>query len=119
MFKGIRNATRIFSKKKGFDFVTYDTHETGGDTRVNKIKEKRIGFVGKASVSKSEEKVEKVVKEEKKPKEKKEESKQEKPAEQPKAIEKLKEDPNTESKELQKAIKNKDDATIDKELAER
>ena len=29
MFKGIKNATRIFSKKKGFDFQNYDTHETG------------------------------------------------------------------------------------------
>ena len=45
MFKGMRNATRIFSKKKGFDFVSYDTHETGKDTRVNKIKEKKFGFL--------------------------------------------------------------------------
>jgi hypothetical protein len=28
MFTGMRNATRLFSKKKGFDFQTYDTHET-------------------------------------------------------------------------------------------
>lgn len=26
--KGMRNATRLFSKTKGFDFQTYDTHET-------------------------------------------------------------------------------------------
>lgn len=44
MFKGMRNATRIFSKKKGFDFQTYDTHETTWDTRVNKIK--NFGFLG-------------------------------------------------------------------------
>lgn len=47
MFKGMRNATRIFSKKKGFDFTDYDTHETGKDTRINQIKEKRFGFFGK------------------------------------------------------------------------
>jgi len=29
MFKGFKNATRIFSKKKGFDFQNYATHETG------------------------------------------------------------------------------------------
>ena len=28
MFTGMRNATRLFSKTKGFDFQTYDTHET-------------------------------------------------------------------------------------------
>lgn len=46
MFKGMRNATRIFSKKKWFDFTQYDTHETTWDTRVNKIKEWGIGFLG-------------------------------------------------------------------------
>ncbi len=46
MFKGMRNATRIFSKEKGFDFTTYDTHETGKDTWVNKIKENSFGFLG-------------------------------------------------------------------------
>jgi len=46
LFKGVRNATRIFSKKKGFDFQVYDTHETGKDTWINQIKEKRIGFFG-------------------------------------------------------------------------
>ncbi len=58
MFKGMRNATRIFSKKKGFDFAQYDTHETGGDTRVNKARETRFGFFGKgwASEKKVEEK---------------------------------------------------------------
>lgn len=58
MFKGMRNATRIFSKKKGFDFTQYDTHETGGDTRVNKARETRFGFFGKgwASEKKVEEK---------------------------------------------------------------
>jgi hypothetical protein len=28
MFKGMRNATRIFNKEKKFDFAAYDTHET-------------------------------------------------------------------------------------------
>ena len=46
MFKWMRNATRIFSKKKGFDFQTYDTHETGWDTWVNQIQEKSFGFLG-------------------------------------------------------------------------
>ena len=46
LFKGLANATRIFSKKKGFDFAQYDTHETKWDTRINQIKEKRIGFFG-------------------------------------------------------------------------
>ncbi len=45
MFKGMWNATRIFSKKKWFDFQSYDTHETGWDTRVNTIKDKKIGFL--------------------------------------------------------------------------
>lgn len=46
IFKGIWNATRIFSKKKWFDFVKYDTHETWGDTRVNQMNEKNFGFFG-------------------------------------------------------------------------
>ena len=61
MFKGMRNATRIFSKKKGFDFQKYDTHETTWDTWVNKIKEWGIGFLGVkpwASKEKREEKKE-------------------------------------------------------------
>lgn len=45
MFKGMRNATRIFSKKKGFDFASYDTHETWKDTRIQKIHDKRFGFL--------------------------------------------------------------------------
>ncbi len=69
MFKGMRNATRIFSKKKGFDFQTYDTHETGGDTRVNQFKEKKRGFLGAkkgSSETPVEKKVEKIIQEEKK-----------------------------------------------------
>ena len=46
MFRWMWNATRIFSKKKGFDFAKYDTHETTWDTRVNQWKEKHIGFFG-------------------------------------------------------------------------
>lgn len=49
MFKGMRNATRIFSKQKWFDFATYDTHETKWDTRINQIKEKSLGFLGMKS----------------------------------------------------------------------
>ncbi len=43
MFKGMRNSMRIFSKKKGFDFQTYDTHETW-DIRITKNKD--LGFLG-------------------------------------------------------------------------
>ncbi len=71
LFKGIKNATRIFSKKQGFDFQSYDTHETKGDTRVNQIKEKSFGFLGAKSWS-SEKKVED--KKEDKKEEKKEEA---------------------------------------------
>lgn len=45
IFKGIKNATRIFSKKKWFEFQSYDTHETTGDTWVNAWKEQRIGVL--------------------------------------------------------------------------
>jgi len=88
LFKGLANATRIFSKKKGFDFAQYDTHETKWDTRINQIKEKRIGFFGVwwsapvAEAKKSEEakKVEAPKVEDKKPIEpKKEEPKKEEP----------------------------------------
>lgn len=62
LFKDIGNAFRIFSKKKGFDFQTYDTHETKGDTWINQIKEKRIWFFGKWwSSEKKEAKAEKPV----------------------------------------------------------
>jgi len=61
LFKDIGNAFRIFSKKKGFDFQAYDTHETKWDTWINQIREKRIWFFGKwwAASSKAEEKAEK------------------------------------------------------------
>lgn len=73
-FKGMMNATRLFSKKKGFDFAQYDTHETGKDTRVNSWKEKRHWFIGAKKWSeekwwspekKAEKKVEEAIKEEK------------------------------------------------------
>lgn len=83
MFKWMRNATRIFSKKKGFDFVSYDTHETGKDTRVQKIYDKKLGFLWakkwsseKPSEAKPEAKPE-AKKEEKKPEPKKEITKSE------------------------------------------
>ncbi len=142
LFKGIGNATRIFSKKKGFDFQSYDTHETGKDTWVNQIKEKRIWFFGWGSSEKKktnenpveekqpEIKKEPVVsqntepkKEEKpatKPEEKKVDTPAEKKTEETKApLEMSKEDPHAESAMLQQKIKEKDDAFIDKELAER
>lgn len=126
MFKGMINATRIFSKKKWFDFQTYDTHETTGDTWVNKIKEKSLGFFGIkwwTSAAKKEE----VKKEEaKKPVEvKKEEPKAPeivtKPEAKPVEVKKEKpvENPHSESDVFQKKIKEKDDKFIDKELADR
>jgi len=74
MFKWMWNATRIFSKKKGFDFTQYDTHETGTDTWINQIRENRIGFFGKgwwSSVAAESSKGEDKKSEEKKPEEKK------------------------------------------------
>ncbi len=103
MFKWMRNATRIFSKKKGFDFAQYDTHETKGDTWINQIREKWIGFFGK---SKSGEKPAEAKKVETP---KVEESKKEKPVE----------NPHIESDVFQKKIQEKDDAFLDKELADR
>jgi len=89
MFKWMRNATRIFSKKKGFDFAKYDTHETKWDTWINQIREKRIGFFGKWSSS--GEKPEEPKKEEKKPEETKKEIKPESKKDEPKPVEAKKE----------------------------
>ncbi|MCX6824407.1 MAG: hypothetical protein NT085_04770 [candidate division SR1 bacterium] len=112
MLKGMRNATRIFSKKKGFDFVQYDTHETKGDTWINKIREKGIGFFGK---SKSGEKVP----EAKKPEEaKKGETLKVEEIKKPEEVKKV-ENPHIESDVFQKKIQEKDDAFLDKELADR
>ncbi len=103
MFKWMRNATRIFSKKKGFDFATYDTHETGWDTLVNQIREKNFGFLGVGWWSSAPGEQPKADKS----------KKQEKPAEKPK------EDPHAESNAFKKKIDEKDDEFLDKELAER
>ncbi|MFA6256576.1 MAG: hypothetical protein WC606_05400 [Candidatus Absconditabacterales bacterium] len=115
MFKGMRNATRLFSKEKGFDFAKYDTHETGGDTWINKIKEKKIGFLGAKFSAESEKQTEKKVKskpvEDKKPEAKTEVKKEE--------IKKPIENPHAESELFQKKINEKDDKFFDKELAER
>jgi len=132
MFKGMRNATRIFSKKKGFDFENYDTHETGKDTRVQGWKEKKRGFLwgkGKEEKGGRERKWGKEEGSEKKPEvapvtkeqaEKKIEKTVEKPKAEPKpVVEKSVEKPPQESDRFQKAIQEKDDKFIDKELAER
>lgn len=134
LFKWLWNATRILSKKKGFDFQTYDTHETGKDTRINQIKENRIGFFSwgnsekkKTNEGSVEEKQPEIKKEEVKKEEVKAEPKVEpkkeviiaQPVEPKKTIEKPKEDLNAESDMFQKKIKEKDDAFIDKELADR
>lgn len=52
MFKGIKNATRIFSKKKGFDFQNYDTHETGNIWITDHT---NLGFLGSKTGSSSTE----------------------------------------------------------------
>ncbi len=141
LFKDFKNSTRIFSKKKGFDFETYTRHETGWDTRVNQIREKRIGFFGWGNSEKkktSEKPVEAVVPQsaEKQPEVKKEPivlqnaepKKEEKKIDVPvekkaeeikKTLDKPQEDPHAESVMFQEKIKEKDDAFINKELAER
>jgi len=135
LLKGIRNATRIFSTKKGFDFQSYDTHETKWDTRINQIREKRIGFFGTwwTSEKKEEEKKPEEKKpEEKKPEEKKpevkkeEEKKEEKKIketvqdEKPKKVSKaVEENPHEESNLYEKKIKENDDKFLDKELSDR
>jgi len=91
LFKGLWNATRLFSKKKWFDFAQYDTHETWKDTWVNQRKEKHLGFFGTwwsapaAETKEPEEtkKVETPVVEAKKPEEPKNESKSESKSETP------------------------------------
>ncbi len=60
LFKGLKNAVRIFSKKKGFDFQSHETHETKWDTWVNQFKEKSLGFAGVKAWS-SEKKVEDII----------------------------------------------------------
>ena len=107
MFKWMWNATRIFSKKKGFDFASYDTHETTGDTRVNKIREKGFGFLGakKWSSSVKEEKVES--KKEQKAEEKKEKKVEEKENITDKKPEKIQEKKAKEDKNTKKDIEEK------------
>lgn len=130
LFKDIGNAFRIFSKKKGFDFQTYDTHETKGDTWINQIKEKRIWFFGKWwSSEKKEAKTEKPVEKAKEADVPSPQKPQQQtnvvpmPAVAPKSIQKTidtpTKNPHTESEKFEKAIKEKDDAFVDKELAER
>jgi len=102
MFKGMRNATRIFSKKKGFDFQTYDTHETWKNTWVNMIKEGGIGFLGrKGWSSEKQADIEKPIEAKKTDAESKpiEVKKEEKPIEVKKPIEAKK--PDAESKPIE------------------
>ena len=48
MFKGLGKALgRAFGTKKEYDFQTYETHETTGDTWINQFREQRVGFFGK------------------------------------------------------------------------
>ncbi len=123
MFKWMRNSMRLFSKKKGFDFEKYDTHETKEDTRASNRKAKSLGFFGAKKwvieEKKIEKKVEKIeekkveVKEEKKwnevesrkageePK-KAEEKKIEKKAEEKKVEEPKKEEKREEKREEKK-----------------
>lgn len=121
LFKDLKNSTRIFSKKKGFDFETYTRHETGWDTRVNQIKEKRIGFFGKGWNSEKKKTNEKPI-EEKKTEEKKIEVKSEPVAKviPPTPAKKPVEIPyNSISKEeMVKMEREKDDAAADAILAE-
>ena len=117
LFKGLANATRIFSKKKWFDFAQYDTHETWKDTWVNQRKEKHLGFFGAWwSAPAAENKPATEVKKVEAPKVETPvvvDTKKEKPAEKPT------EDPHTESDLFQKKIQEQDDAFLDKELAAR
>ena len=134
MFKWMWNATRIFSKKKGFDFASYDTHETTGDTRVNKIREKGFGFLGaktwSSSVkeeqiaikkekveSKKEEKVEskKEEKVESKKEQKAEEKKEEKVESKKEEKVESKKEEKVESKKEQKAEEKKEKKVEEKE----
>lgn len=114
-FKDFENSTRIFSKKKGFDFETYTRHETGWDTWINQIREKRIGFFGKGWNSEKKKTNEKSV-EEKKP-EKKIETKSEPVAKviPPTPVKKPVEIPyNSISKEeMARMEREKDDAAAD------
>lgn len=117
LFKGLANATRIFSKKKWFDFAQYDTHETWKDTWVNQRKEKHLGFFGAWwSAPAAEAKQAKEVKKVEAPKVEAPvvvDAKKEKPAE------KNTEDLHAESNLFQQKIKEQDDAFLDKELAAR
>lgn len=92
MFKWMRNATRLFSKKKGFDFAKYDTHETKEDTRASNRKAKSLGFFG----------AKKWVSEEKKVEEKKEKKVEEPKQEEKKSEKKEEQKKENEWKEIQK-----------------
>lgn len=115
MFKWMRNATRIFSKKKGFDFAKYDTHETKWDTRVNQIKEKSFGFLGAKSwsaqaVESEKPKIESKPAEENKPEVKVESKSTEVKKEdkiQSKPVEEKKEEKLVEAKKEEKPIEEK------------
>jgi len=120
MFKGIGNATRIFSKKKWFDFQTYDTHETGKDTWINQIKEKRIGFFGKGWSSITSEPKAPEATQTKKDTPVAKQKVDTAPKGEPSAVQtKPLENPSEESDLFQQKIKEKDDAFINKELADR
>lgn len=94
LFKGLGNATRLFSKKKWFDFAKYDTDDTKGDTWVNQITEKRKWFFGKGWSSEKPVEAKKEVKKEE-PKKIEEPKKEEKP------IEAKKEEPKKEEKPVE------------------
>lgn len=82
MFSWMRNATRILSKKEGFDFQTYDTHEVP-DIWINKNKNKWFfGGVSWSSKETTKKPSKATVKES--PKESSKESSKEKPQEKPK-----------------------------------
>ncbi|MFA7298548.1 MAG: hypothetical protein WC010_02775 [Candidatus Absconditabacterales bacterium] len=130
LFKGLKNATRIFSKKKGFDFQKYDTDDTKGDTRVNQITEKRKGFLGKGGSSEKSSKEEKPVEKKSIEVKKVEESKKvevKKPEEikkapdEPKSIDDVKKKRTEESAEKEKIEHEKtfpEWKTLDKEKKE-
>lgn len=130
LFKGLKNATRIFSKKKWFDFQKYDTDDTKWDTRVNQITEKRKWFLGKGWSSEKSSKEEKPVEKKSIEVKKVEESKKvevKKPEEikkapdEPKSIDDVKKKRTEESAEKEKIEHEKtfpEWKTLDKEKKE-
>lgn len=120
MFTGMFNSTRIFSKKKWFDFQKYDTHETGWETWINQIREKRIGFFGKgwspiASEPKAPEATN--IQQDTVQAQQKVDTA---PKSTPNAVQaKPQENPSEESDLFQQKLAEKDDDFINKELADR